>query len=91
LGRSISAIMAPSIATTPGRKLTPDVWVRWCTGWMLETSKQTISRTRSASRPTWFEPIWTMHARRLGQALAETAAQIDDRHHDPAQIVNPRT
>ena len=32
-----------------------------------------------------------VRARRLGQALAETAAQIDDRHHDPAQIVNPRT
>jgi len=30
-----------------------------------------------------------VRARRLGQALAETAAQIDDRHHDPAQIVNP--
>ena len=27
-----------------------------------------------------------MHRRRVGQALAESAAQIDDRHHDAAQI-----
>ena len=59
------------------------------TGWIWTRSSATMSSTRSASRPTARSDLHDDHdmeRRRFGQTLAESAAQIDDRNNDAAQV-----
>jgi len=60
LSSSINPTVAPSTVTSPDRKPRPLVPSTSGTGLMLARSTETISETRSASRPTCCRPIWAM-------------------------------
>ena len=68
LGRSIRAIMVPSTVTSPDRKSMREASAMRGTGWICDASKETISRTRSARRPTGREPTCTMITMWIGVA-----------------------